>query len=129
MASWFLKSIKTTFVIVTHDPEFLNDVTDTIAEISLKGIIEFRGTLEAFLEEKWAAWKTKNQFKKEEAYLKKRMEWIDRFRAQATKAKQVQSAIKRLDKRDSVDNPEDIFWNKNLAIGLIIFQMGKLHFV
>ena len=82
----FLKSIKTTFVIVTHDPEFLNDVTDTIAEISSKGIIEFKGTLEEFLEEKNELHeKLKNQFKKEEAYLKKRMDWIERFRAQATK--------------------------------------------
>ena len=125
----FLKSIKTTFVIVTHDPEFLNDVTDTIAEISLKGIIEFRGTLEAFLEEKNELHeKLKNQFKKEEAYLKKRMEWIDRFRAQATKAKQVQSAIKRLDKRDNVENPEDIFWNKKPSYRFNHIPDGKITF-
>ncbi len=125
----FLKSIKTTFVIVTHDPEFLNDVTDTIAEISSKGIIEFKGTLEEFLEEKNELHeKLKNQFKKEEAYLKKRMDWIERFRAQATKARQVQSAIKKLEKRDSVENPEDIFWNKKPAYRFNHIPDGKITF-
>ena len=125
----FLKSIKTTFVIVTHDPEFLNDVTDTIAEISSKGIIDFKGTLEEFLEEKNELHeKLKNQFKKEEAYLKKRMDWIERFRAQATKARQVQSAIKKLEKRDSVENPEDIFWNKKPAYRFNHIPDGKITF-
>ncbi|HMV45189.1 MAG TPA: ABC-F family ATP-binding cassette domain-containing protein [Leptospiraceae bacterium] len=125
----FLQTIKTTFVIVTHDPEFLNEVTDTIAEISLKGVIEFKGTLEAFLEEKNELHeKLKNQYRKEEAYLKKRMEWIDRFRAQATKARQVQSAIKKLEKRDAVENPEEIFWNKKPAYRFNHIPDGKITF-
>lgn len=56
--------------------------------------------------------KLKVQFEKEETYLKTRMEWVERFRAQATKARQVQSVIKRLEKRDKVENPEDSFWNQ-----------------
>ncbi len=123
----YLLSVKHSFVLVTHDPEFLNTVTDTIAEISLNGVIEFKGTLEDFLAEKNELHeKLQNQFKKEEAYLKKRTEWIERFRAQATKARQVQSAIKKLDKRDRVENPEDIFWNKEADYKFNFVPDGKI---
>jgi ATP-binding cassette subfamily F protein 3 len=123
----YLSSVKYTFVLVTHDPEFLNSVTDTIAEISLHGVIEFKGSLEDFLEEKNEIHeKLKNQFKKEESYLKKRMEWIERFRSKATKARQVQSAIKKLEKRDKLDNPEDIFWNKEADYKFNFISDGKI---
>ncbi|HNF23275.1 MAG TPA: ABC-F family ATP-binding cassette domain-containing protein [Leptospiraceae bacterium] len=125
----YLQEIKTTFVLVTHDPDFLNRTTDTIAEISSKGVFEFKGTLEEFLEEKNEVHeKMQLQFKKEEDYIKKRMEWIDRFRAKATKAKQAQSALKRLEKRDKVDRPEDIFWNKKPDYKFNYSSSGKIAF-
>ena len=56
------------------------------------------------------------------------MDWIERFRAQATKARQVQSAIKRLEKRDNVENPEDIFWNKKPAYRFNHIPDGRITF-
>ena len=123
----YLISTKAAFVLVTHDPEFLNATVETIAEISMKGVTEFQGTLEEFLEEKNELHeKLKVQYQKEEAFLKKRTEWINRFRAQATKAKQVQSVVKRLEKRDKVENPEAIFWNKKPDYQFRYFPSGKL---
>lgn len=123
----YLQNTKTTFVLVTHDPEFLNQTTDMIAEISSHGVIEFKGSLDTFLEEKNEMHeKLQVQFQKEETYLKKRMDWINRFRAQATKAKQVQSALKKLEKREKVENPEDIFWNKKPDYQFNFFPSGKL---
>ncbi len=101
------------FVLVTHDPEFLNKTVSTIVEINPHGVFEFEGSLEEFFEAKNEIQeKLRVQFEKEEAYLKTRMEWVDRFRAQATKARQVQSVLKRLEKRDKVENPEESFWNQ-----------------
>lgn len=114
--SWladFLVSQNQAFVLVTHDPEFLNQTVDTIIEINPHGTFEFQGSLEEFFEAKNEIQeKLKAQFEKEETYLKSRMEWVERFRAQATKARQVQSVIKRLEKRDRVENPEESFWNQ-----------------
>ena len=125
----YLQNSKTAFVLVTHDPEFLNSTTNTIAEISKSGIIEFRGTLEEFLEEKNELHeKLKLQFQKEEAYLQKRMDWINRFRAQATKAKQVQSKLKNLEKREKVDDPGEIFWNKKPDYSFTVESSGKISF-
>jgi len=125
----YLIDSKTTFIIVTHDPEFLNRTTDTIAEISSKGVLEFKGSLEEFLEEKNELHeKLALQFKKEQTYVEKRMEWINRFRAQATKAKQVQSAVKKLDKREKISEPEDSFWNKKPDYIFQYSSAGKISF-
>jgi len=109
----YLNSQNHAFVLVTHDPEFLNQTVDTIVEIHPKGVFEFKGSLEEFFEAKNEIQdKLRIQFDKEESYLKSRMEWVERFRSKATKARQVQSVLKRLEKRDKVENPEESFWNQ-----------------
>jgi len=101
------------YVLVTHDPEFLNRTADTIVELNPKGVFEFQGSLEEFFEAKNEIQeKLQVQFEKEESYLKTRMEWVERFRSKATKARQVQSVLKRLEKREKVENPEESFWNQ-----------------
>ncbi|PKA04195.1 ABC-F family ATP-binding cassette domain-containing protein, partial [Leptospira ellisii] len=107
--------------------EFLNATCDMIAELSPSGVIEFRGTLEEYFEHKNELQeKLQAQFEKEEAYLEKRMEWIERFRAKATKARQVQSAIKKLEKRDKVDAPEESFWNSKSDYRFNFISSGKI---
>lgn len=125
----YLNNCKTTFILVTHDPEFLNHTTEMIAEISSHGVLEFNGNLEDFLEEKNEIHeKISIQYKKEQAYIEKRMEWINRFRAQATKARQVQSAVKKLEKREKVLAPDDIFWNKKPDYQFETSPSGKISF-
>lgn len=125
----YLRSLKTTFVLVSHDPVFLNQTTDTIVEVSQTGVLEFKGTLEEFLEEKNEIHeKQKSRFQKQETLLKKRMEWIERFRAKASKAKQVQSAIKKLNKQDKIESPEEIFWNKKVDYKFNFISDGKISF-
>lgn len=130
--SWlaeYLQSVKYSFILVTHDPEFLNATVEMVGEISPRGVTEFRGTLEEYLEEKNEVHeKLKVQFQKEESYIQKRMDWINRFRAKATKARQAQSALKRLEKRDKVENPEDIFWNKKPDYKFNYTSTGKISF-
>lgn len=48
----YLNSTGQSFVLVTHDPEFLDATCDTIAELSSSEVIEFRGTLEEYFEHK-----------------------------------------------------------------------------
>lgn len=123
----YLNSTGQSFVLVTHDPEFLNATCDTIAELSPSGVIEFRGTLEEYFEHKNEFQeKLQAQFEKEEAYLKNRMEWIERFRAKATKARQVQSAIKKLEKRDKVEAPQESFWNSKSDYRFNFISSGKI---
>lgn len=127
--SEFLRGLKTTFVLVSHDPDFLSRTTDTIVEVSSSGVVEFKGSLDAFLEEKNEIHeKLMAKYHKQEAYLQKRMEWINRFRSKATKAKQVQSAIKKLEKREKVEAPEEIYWNKKLDYKFNFTSDGQISF-
>lgn len=125
----YLRNTNRSFVLVTHDPEFLNATTDTIAELNPSGVLEFKGTLEEYFEHKNELLeKLRIQFQKEEAYLKKRMEWVERFRAKATKARAVQSVIKRLEKRDKVDAPEESFWNSKTEYDFNYIPCGNMAF-
>lgn len=125
----YLSDTNRSFVLVTHDPEFLNATTDTIAELNPSGVLEFKGTLEDYFEHKNELLdKLRLQFKKEEAYLKKRTEWIERFRSKATKAKQVQSVIKKLEKREKVEAPDDSFWNSKTEYKFNYTPCGNLSF-
>ncbi|PJZ68337.1 ABC transporter ATP-binding protein [Leptospira perolatii] len=127
--SEYLRTTNRSFVLVTHDPEFLNATTNTIAELNPSGVLEFNGTLEEYFEHKNELLeKLKVQFKKEEAYLKKRTEWVERFRAKATKARQVQSVIKKLEKRDKIDAPEESFWNSKTDYRFNYIPCGNLAF-
>lgn len=114
--SWladYLVNQKAAYVLVTHDPEFLNKTTRSITEVNSKGVFEFEGSLEEFFTAKEEIQaRLQKQFEKEEAYLKARMDWVDRFRAKATKARQAQSVLKRLEKREKVEAPEESFWNQ-----------------
>ncbi|WCL49878.1 ABC-F family ATP-binding cassette domain-containing protein [Leptospira sp. GIMC2001] len=108
----YLVNQNAAYVLVTHDPEFLNKTTRSITEIHSKGVYEFEGTLDEFFEAKNEIQeKLQKQFDKEEAYLKSRNEWVERFRAKTSKARAVQSVIKKLEKREKIDSPEDSFWN------------------
>ncbi len=127
--SKYLQETNASFILVTHDPEFLDLCVNTIAEISPKGVTECRGTLSEYLEQKNELHeKLLRQYEKEADYIRKRMEWIDRFRAKATKARQVQSAFKKLEKREKLEKPEENFWNKKSEYRFRYASGGKLSF-
>jgi len=109
----YLNQEKSSFVLVTHDPDFLNRTTRSITEIHSRGVFEFEGTLEDFFHAKEEIQaRLRKQYEKEQAYLKERMEWVDRFRAKATKARQAQSVLKKLEKREKPEIPLENFWEK-----------------
>ncbi|HEX3103461.1 MAG TPA: ABC-F family ATP-binding cassette domain-containing protein [Terriglobales bacterium] len=95
-------------VLISHDRYFLDVTVDRIVEIWNKKIWTYTGNYEKYLSQK-----TQRQEQLEAAYKnqKDRIEqlevFINRFRYQATKAKQVQSRIKELDKIERIELPEE----------------------
>lgn len=125
--SHYLQETKASFVLVTHDPEFLDSCTEIIAELSPSGVAEFKGHLAEYLEQKNEMHeKLLKQYEKETEYIRKRMEWIDRFRAKATKARQAQSALKKLEKRQPIEKPEESYWNEKRNFHFRYASAGKL---
>jgi ATP-binding cassette subfamily F protein 3 len=96
------------FVLISHDRYFLDVTVDKIVEIWNKGIHFYSGNYEKYL-----AQKQERQSQLEAAYRNQRERieqleaFINRFRYQATKAKQVQSRIKELEKIERIEIPPE----------------------
>src|ERR1022692_1760693 len=96
------------YVLISHDRYFLDVTVDRIIEIWNKGVHFYSGNYEKYLQQKQerrdqlvAAYKNqRDRIEQLEAF-------INRFRAQATKAKQVQSRIKELEKIERIEIPPD----------------------
>ena len=95
----WLKQYQGTLILISHDRDFLDQVVEQIIHIDQKHLTLYQGNYSAF--EKLRAEKLMQQqalYEKQtqqKAHMKK---FVDRFRAKASKAKQVQSRLKALDK-------------------------------
>ena len=104
----YLSDYPYAFVLISHDRYFLDVTVDKTVEIWNKGIHFYSGNYE-----KYIAQKNERRTQLEAAYKNQRERieqleaFINRFRYQATKAKQVQSRIKELDKIERIEIPPD----------------------
>src|SRR5271165_6816677 len=104
----YLLSYPFAFVLISHDRYFLDVTVDRIVEIWNKGVHFYSGNYEKYL-----AQKEERKLQLEAAYRNQRERieqleaFINRFRYQATKAKQVQSRIKELEKIERIEIPPD----------------------
>ena len=95
-------------ILVSHDRFFLDAVVTRIAEIGMRTLTDYVGNYSFFLKERDARMERLRQMKKEQDDEIERMQaFINRFRYQATKASQVQSRIKMLDKVVRIEIPPE----------------------
>ncbi len=103
----FLQNYKGAFLLISHDREFLKRTTDHTVEIDLGEMTKFPGHIDDYFEQKkelqeMLAAQARNQDQKR----KQIQEFVDRFRAKASKAKQAQSRMKMLDKMEIIETKE-----------------------
>ncbi|TAK10689.1 MAG: ABC-F family ATP-binding cassette domain-containing protein, partial [Acidobacteria bacterium] len=95
-------------ILVSHDRFFLDAVVTKIADLALRTITDYHGTYSKYLVEREARMDRLRAAKKEQDDEIARMRaFIDRFRYQATKAAQVQSRIKMMEKIVPIDVPPE----------------------
>lgn len=103
----FLKAYNGAVVLVSHDKAFLNAVCNRTIEISLGKITDQKMNFSAFVK-----WKKEQQeiqlaaYRNQQKMIDETEKFIERFRYKATKAVQVQSRIKHLDKIDRIELEE-----------------------
>src|SRR6201997_4139602 len=104
----YLQNYPHAFLLISHDRYFLDVTVDKIAEIWNKRFWFYTGNYDKFL-----AQKTQRNEQMQAAYRNQRDRieqlevFINRFRYQATKAKQVQSRIKELEKIERIEIPPE----------------------
>ncbi len=115
----FLKSFKGAIILVSHDRYFVNNICNKTLEIFNKKVTFFKGSFDHYLDFKTErAELLKAQYIDQQKQIKQTEQFIERFRYKATKAKQVQSRIKQLEKLDRielVDNENKIHFRFNEA--------------
>ncbi len=102
----FLKSFEGGLVITSHDRSFLNRVVTRIVDIDSGELISYSGNYD-FYQEQYAQRQKQQaaQFERQQAMLAKEQAFIDRFKARASHAAQVQSRVKKLEKIERVEPP------------------------
>jgi ATPase subunit of ABC transporter with duplicated ATPase domains len=103
----FLKDFEGALVMTSHDREFLNRIVGRIIEIDGGVLTSYSGNHD-FYEKQRAQNEAQAQaaYERQQAMLAKEMRFIERFKAQAAKASQVQSRVKKLDKIERVEPPK-----------------------
>ncbi|MEJ0093216.1 MAG: ABC-F family ATP-binding cassette domain-containing protein [Methylocella sp.] len=102
----FLKGYEGALLMTSHDREFMNRIVGKVVEIDGGALTTYSGDY-AFYEQQRALSETQQQaqFERQQAMLAKEIKFIERFKARASHAAQVQSRVKKLDKIERVEPP------------------------
>jgi ATPase subunit of ABC transporter with duplicated ATPase domains len=102
----FLKNYEGALLMTSHDREFMNRIVNKIVEIDGGALASYSGDYE-FYEQQRAlnAKQQQAQFERQQAMLAKEIKFIERFKARASHASQVQSRVKKLEKIEKVEPP------------------------
>ncbi|HRP32703.1 MAG TPA: ABC-F family ATP-binding cassette domain-containing protein [Agriterribacter sp.] len=101
----YLLHYKGSVVIVSHDKYFLNRMVTKIVELYQQQLHFYNGNFDFYETEKVMRVELQQRaFENQQEYIRQQERFIERFRAKATKAAAAQSAIKRLDKLERIED-------------------------
>jgi len=107
---WFqsyLRGYSGAFIVISHDREFLNCLTNAIVEIRNSRLHKYNGNYDSYVAERKARVEQQQAaYDNQQREIKKLQEFADRFRAKASKASQAQSKLKQIDRMDRIEAPE-----------------------
>jgi ATP-binding cassette subfamily F protein 3 len=104
----YLTSYPFAYVLISHDRYFLDVTVDKIVEIWNRGVHFYSGNYEKYLQQKQErSDQLEAAYRNQRERIEQLEAFINRFRYQATKAKQVQSRIKELDKIERIELPAE----------------------
>jgi ATPase subunit of ABC transporter with duplicated ATPase domains len=103
----FLKGYEGALMLTSHDREFMNRIVDKVVEIDGGTLTTYAGNYEFYEMQRAQNEKQQQaQFERQQAMLAKEIKFIERFKARASHAAQVQSRVKKLEKIDRVEPPK-----------------------
>ena len=103
----FLKGYEGLLLMTSHDREFMNRIVTKVVEIDGGSLTAYSGNYEFYEQQRALNEKQQQaQFERQQAMLAKEIKFIERFKARASHAAQVQSRVKKLDKIERVEPPK-----------------------
>jgi ATP-binding cassette subfamily F protein 3 len=104
----YIHDYEGSIVVVSHDRYFLDRTIENIAEVSGAKITLYPGNYSFYMEEKALRNEIqKGAFENQQSQIRQTERFIERFKAKASKARQVQSRVKALDRIDMIDDVID----------------------
>ena len=135
---WFqnyLQGYPGAILMISHDREFLNQLTNSILEIARSKVIRYRGNYDAYVVEKAAREvQLEGAYANQQREVQKLQTFVDRFKAKASKAASAQSKMKLIAKLDVLDAPESkektvkFRFPQPQRSGLRVISLKKLEF-
>ncbi|MCP4616448.1 MAG: ABC-F family ATP-binding cassette domain-containing protein [Bradyrhizobium sp.] len=103
----FLRGYEGALLMTSHDREFMNRIANKIVEIDGGSLTTYSGNYEFYEQQRALNDKQQQaQFERQQAMLAKEIKFIERFKARASHAAQVQSRVKKLEKIERVEPPK-----------------------
>lgn len=114
----YLRGYDGAIIVVSHDRYFLDNVVTSIVEVSAYKLTQYSGNYSFYQEEKAEREEIqKNAFENQQAQIRQTERFIERFRAKSTKARQVQSRVKALERMDLIEDVVDENITMNFKFG------------
>jgi ATPase subunit of ABC transporter with duplicated ATPase domains len=102
----FLKKYDGALLMTSHDREFMNRIVGKVVEIDGGQLTTYSGNFDFYEQQRALGERQRQaQFERQQAMLAKEIKFIERFKARASHAAQVQSRVKKLDKIERVEPP------------------------
>jgi ATPase subunit of ABC transporter with duplicated ATPase domains len=102
----FLREYEGGLLMTSHDREFMNRIINKVVEIDGGALTTYSGNYEFYEQQRALSEKQQQaQFERQQAMLSKEIKFIERFKARASHAAQVQSRVKKLEKIERVEPP------------------------
>ncbi|MCP9628729.1 ATP-binding cassette domain-containing protein [Rhodopseudomonas palustris] len=102
----FLRGFEGALLMTSHDREFMNRIVNKIIEIDAGTLTSYSGNYDFYAQQRALVDKQQQaQFERQQAMLAKEVAFIERFKARASHAAQVQSRVKKLEKIEKVEPP------------------------
>ena len=102
----YLKNYPGALLMISHDRDFMDELIETVYEIDEEQLISYTGNYTAYLEQRTKRYQQKVQaYRNQNKEIERVQEFIDRFRSVTSKAAQVQSRVKQLEKLKRLPKP------------------------
>jgi len=128
----YLQSYSGSVVLVSHDSRFLDNLVEKIVEISMGKVSLYTGNYSSYLKQKDLRYQQlEAAYENQQKLIEKTTRFIERFRYKNTKAKQVQSRIKMLEKMERIEvepvgNTISFDFPETPRPGKIVMELDKL---